>query len=236
VSGTNSAGGRFDFTVHVVDSAGAVANLGSSVQIYSPLVTAAYCAGQCAVEDGCTNACGVFGGASGGLGPYGYTITAGAVPPGMGLSGLSVTGAFQAGPVGQYTLTVVVSDQYGAQGTVLANWYVFPHIAFAANGTCTGSVVNGCTAQMQYSGGKPNGSPTVQVTQDPKYPPLPSGSKFTASGGVVSISIAAPGCATYGNTGYFAIVGLVLVDQSPCGPGTNCSSSAASLTIRLSVC
>src|SRR5260370_586666 len=50
VSGTNPAGGRFDFTVHVVVSARAVANLGSSVQIYSPLVTAAYCAGHCAFE------------------------------------------------------------------------------------------------------------------------------------------------------------------------------------------
>jgi len=236
VSGTNSAGGRFDFTVHVVDSAGAVAILGSSVQILSPLVTAAYCAGQCAVEAGCTNACGVFGGASGGLGPYGYTITAGGVPPGMGLSGLTLTGTFQAGGIGAYNLTVVVSDQYGAQGTVPANWYVFPHIAFTGNGACTGFVVNGCSTQMQYTGGKPNGSPTVQVTQDPKYPPLPSGSKFTAGGGVVSFTIPALGCATYGNTGYFAILSLVLVDQSPCGPGTNCSSAAASLTIRLAVC
>src|SRR5260370_11860790 len=96
VSRTDSAGGRFDFTVHVVDSSAALANLGSSVHISSPLLTPAYCAGQCAVEDGCTNACGEFGGASGGLGPYGYTITAGGVPPGMGLSALTLTGPFHA--------------------------------------------------------------------------------------------------------------------------------------------
>jgi hypothetical protein len=237
VSGTDSAGGRFDFTVHVVDFAGAAANLGSSVQIYSPLVTAAYCAGQCAVEDGCTNACGVFGGASGGLGPYGYTITAGGAPPGMGLSGLTLTGTFQAGGAGAYNLTVVVSDQYGAQGTVPANWYVFPHIAFTvSNAICTGSYNGGgggCTTQqLQYAGGTPNGTATGVITQDlAKYPPLPAGTKVAASGGIVTFTVPTPGC-TFAN-GFFSIVTVVLADQSPCGSG-NCSSGPATVTIRMS--
>ncbi len=240
VSGTNSAGGRFDFTVHVVDSAGAVANLGSSVQIYSPLVTAAYCAGQCAVEDGCTNACGVFGGASGGLGPYGYTITAGGVPPGMGLSGLTLTGTFQAGGVGAYNLTVVVSDQYGAQGTVGANWYVFPHIAFSqTSATCGAIRVFSCSLQIPYSGGTPNGKPSVSVTSvsgaslgtlsvtgacvsNPTTNP-PPGMVAAAGGGAMTLAAGPPDQKTW--CAYKGTITFVLVDQSPCGPGANCTTS-----------
>ncbi len=244
VSGTDSAGGRFDFTVHVVDSAGAVANLGSSVQIYSPLVTAAYCAGQCAVEAGCTNACGVFGGASGGLGPYGYTITAGAVPPGMGLSGLSVTGTFQPGPVGQYTLTVVVSDQYGAQGTVPANWYVFPHIAFpggAIGPPGPNCPWPGCTVQMPYSGGTPGGAVSVtivsfQITSQCPFPPCgqPPSPTITASNGVVTFTVPSPrGTPGYGTNGYTGTLVVVLTDSSPCGPG-NCNTGQVKISIIVS--
>jgi hypothetical protein len=237
VSGTNSAGGRFDFTVHVVDSAGGMANLGSSVQIYSPLVTAAYCAGQCAVEDGCTNACGVFGGASGGLGPYGYTITAGGVPPGMGLSGLTLTGTFQAGGVSAYNLTVVVSDQYGAQGTVPANWYVFPHISLAS-GSCLGNYNTGCSGQLPISGGAPNGTPTVTlVSIGPTTqgcwpatpgPTPPAGYTLSAGGGNVTVTIP-KGI----GSGYGAVWTLMLTDQSLCGPGTKCTSQNATVTIAL---
>ena len=248
VSGTNSAGGRFDFTVHVVDSAGAVANLGSSVQIYSPLVTAAYCAGQCAVEDGCTNACGVFGGASGGLGPYGYTITAGGVPPGMGLSGLTLTGTFQAGGVGAYNLTVVVSDQYGAHGTVGANWYVFPHIAFSQTTATCGNSPSSCSIQIPYTGGKPGGTPSAQVTgvtngtisvpsgtggcQTPVSQVTsnpPPGMRTSAGGGVMALAAGPPDGKTW--CFYSATITFVLVDQSPCAPGANCVTNNV-LTVR----
>ncbi len=250
VSGTNSAGGRFDFTVHVVDSAGAAANLGSSVQIYSPLVTAAYCAGQCSVEEGCVTVCGVFGGASGGFPPYHYTTTGGAVPPGMGLSGLALTGAFPApGPVGAYNLTVVVTDQFGAQGTVGANWYVFAHIAFSqTSATCGGIRIFSCSLQIPYSGGTPNGKPSVNVTSvsgaslgtlsvtgacvsNPTTNP-PPGMVTTAGGGVMTLAAGPPDQKTW--CAYSGTITFVLVDQSPCGPGANCATSNI-LTVRFAL-
>ncbi len=236
-TGTSAQSGKFDFTVHVVDAAGGAANLGTSVLIYAALTTAAYCAGQCAVEAGCTNACGVFGGASGGLAPYQYTVTAGAPPPGMGLSGLTVTGTFQAGPVGQYNLTVVVSDQYGAQGTVTANWYVFPHVSLAS-GSCLGNFNTGCSGQLPISGGTPNGTPTVTlVSIGPTTqgcwpatpgPTPPAGYTLSAGGGNVTVTIP-KGIAS----GYGAVWTLMLTDQSLCAPGTKCTSQNATATIQL---
>jgi hypothetical protein len=38
------------------------------------------------------------------------------------------------------------------------------------------------------------------------------------------------------SSGLLATVTLVLVDQSLCGPGVNCSSGQATLTVRLASC
>jgi hypothetical protein len=238
VTGTNTVAGNFTFTVHVTDAAGAAATAQGGYGVFSALAVTQSCAAQCSVEEGCT-ICGAFGSVSGGLPPYSYSIVSGYPPSGMGVNALSLTGAFPApGPLGAWQLAVQVTDQFGAQSTVNAGWFVFSHIALTvANATCSGGVPTGCTTQqLQYSGGTPGGSPQVVVTQDPKYPPIPAGSKFTAANGMVTVTVAGPGCnSPYANTGYFSIVALTLVDQSLCGPG-NCQSGPASVTIRLAVC
>jgi hypothetical protein len=237
LGGTPSATGHPSLTVHVTDSAGHAATAPGTFTVYAALGATQPCASLCSVEQGCT-VCGAFGHVSGGVGPYHYAITADNRPDGMGVSGLTLTGAFPPpGPLGQFNVTVRVSDKLGAARNVTGQWFVYQHIAISAtSASCSGFAISGCTTQVQYTGGTPNGAPTVKVT-DTGTPTLPKGSTFTASNGVVSVSIAGSGCKTiYGLKGYNSVVTLVLVDQSACGVGSNCSSGNLSLTIRLLVC
>jgi hypothetical protein len=237
VSGTPTNSGHFNFTVRATDSASAQASVNSTLGIYAAMTVSQPCAGQCNVEEGCT-ICGAFGSAGGGLAPYKYSIVSGFPPNGMGVNGLKLTGAFPPpGPVGQFAMGVQVTDQFGASATVNASWYIFSHIVFTvASASCTGSFNgapnSGCTnQQLQYSGGTPNGTPTATISQDlAKYPALPAGTTATANGGVVTFTMPSPGCSFV--NGYFAVVTVVLIDQSRCGPG-NCTSGSATITIRM---
>jgi hypothetical protein len=125
---------------------------------------------------------------------------------------------------------VRVDDSAGAAAGVPTSIFIFRQIAFTRpTGTCSGTYLTGCTTQLPYTGGA-SSAPKVNVTQDPAlWPPLPPGSTFTAKGGVVKVSI--PPVCTLGNG--TAVVTVVLVDQSPCGAGFNCSSGKLTLTINL---
>ena len=164
VSGNNSAAGQFGFTVQVADSASGTATASSSVHVYPALQVSQPCAAQCGVEEGCT-ICGNFGAVSGGLPPYHYTVLQDDRPVGMGLNGLTLSGAFPPpGPTGAYSLSVQVKDdQFGATQTVKANWYVFPHIAITQTGWSCGNSASSCSLAIPYTGGTPGGKPTVRV-------------------------------------------------------------------------
>ncbi len=163
VSGTNTQAGQFKFTIKVADAAGASATSPAGYGVFSQLVTTQPCATQCVVEEGCT-ICGNFGSVSGGLAPYHYKITSDDRPPGMGLNGLNLTGAFPVpGPIGGFSMTVQVLDAFGAQRTVVANWAVFAHIALTQTSFVCGFSASSCTIQVSYTGGTPGGSPTVKV-------------------------------------------------------------------------
>jgi hypothetical protein len=256
VTGTNSSPGNFSFTVQVTDSTGGSATSPGSFHVYPVFGVTQPCASQCSIEEGCLTVCGTFGTASGGLAPYHYVIASGAVPPGMGLSGLHVTGAFpSAGPLGAFQLSVQVTDQFGATGTVNATWYVFSHIAAAATSFTCGFSASSCTIQIPYSGGTPNGGPTVRlITVGDAFfggrdqgPPriasgancgtlavptkLPPGTTTAAVGGVVTITIPSPN--TNGYCGYQARVTIALADQNPCGPGYNCFSNPVTIDISI---
>jgi hypothetical protein len=168
--------------------------------------------------------------------PYKWSIQGGALPPGLALStGGSTTG--KPTTVGTFSFVVRLDDSAGAAAGAPSSIMVFRQIAFAATtGTCTGSVPGGCTTPLGYTAGTPNGTPKVNVTQSPRYPPLPKGSTFIAGKGVVNVSIPGPGCGSAFGNGYDVVVTLVLVDQSPCGVGFNCSSGKLSLTIHLATC
>ena len=238
ISGTPSAAGHPSFTVTVQDSAGGSAAGGSSVNVFAHLAVTAPCANLCSVEADCT-ICGAFGGASGGVPPLHFSITQGAAPPGMGVSGLTLTGPFPGGGTGAYNLSVVVSDQLGVHQQVDANWFVFPHITFPG-GTITCSW-NGCTLQFSYSGGN-GGAVTASVVlasysptciAKTNCPPPPHKVSGTAGGGVVSITVASPvNDPLWSSNGWNGTVTVVLTDSNPCGPG-KCNTGPVTMQIRV---
>jgi hypothetical protein len=172
-------------------------------------------------------------GAAGGVKPYKWSISSGALPPGVTVSsGGSTTG--KPTTAGTYPFVIRVDDSAGSAAGVPRSIFVFRQIAFsAAVGTCTGMFNaggGGCSTQLKYTGGASN-TPKVTVFQSSQYPPLPAGSTFIAKSGIVSVTIPLSGC---GTPSYNSIVTLVLVDQSPCGAGFNCSSGKLSLSVSLS--
>ncbi|HXC79597.1 MAG TPA: putative Ig domain-containing protein [Candidatus Acidoferrum sp.] len=233
VSGTPSAPGHPTLTAQVTDSAGHKATGLGSLRVYSALAVTQPCSQQCTLEEGCS-VCGAFGGVNGGLGPYHYTVTTDNRPTGMGLSGLRLTGTVPPpGALGAFSMTVQVSDTFGAKRTVNAYWYVVSHISLSS-GTCVGGDPTGCTANLPISGG--NGTATVMLISEavnpnrgcwPSTTTPPKGYTLTVNGGNVTVSIP-PGIAS----GYAAVWTLVVTDHSLCGPGTSlCASKSATVTI-----
>jgi large repetitive protein len=237
VSGTPSKAGQFGFTVEVADSVGGTASGPGSIAIATALALTQKCATTCKVEAGCT-VCGLFGTANGGVTPYGYATVGGAVPSGMGLNGLQLTNAFtKVGPAG---ITIRVTDKLGATGLVVASWQVFAHIAFAVTNAVCGNSPSYCALQIKYSGGAPGGTPTVKVTSVTGAAisaPLPTGGCGTgvattspppgmttsATAGVMTLAAGPPNGTTW--CYYVGTITFVLIDQSPCGPGTNCMTT-----------
>jgi hypothetical protein len=171
-------------------------------------------------------------GAAGGVKPYKWSLEGGALPPGLALSsGGSTTG--KPTTVGKFSFVVRVDDSAGAAAGAPSSIFVFRQIAFTKpSATCTGTynfASGGCTTTLAYTGGASNAAPKVNVTVDPKSPALPPGSTFIAKSGLVTVTITTPGCPA----SYDSIVTVVLVDQSPCGAGFNCSSGKLTLTIRM---
>jgi hypothetical protein len=170
-------------------------------------------------------------GAAGGVKPYKWSISSGALPPGLVLSTAGIaTGKPTA--AGTFSFVVRVDDSVGDAAGFPQTVFVFRQIAFTTTtADCTVSAnPPDCSMRLSYTGGASTG-PKVSVTQSPRYPPLPKGSTFIAKSGVVTIAIPGPVCNA---PSYDSIVTLVLVDQSPCGAGFNCSSAKLSLSIHLS--
>jgi hypothetical protein len=249
VSGTPGTAGGFLFVVRVDDAGGQAAGVTRSINVAPVLTATGRCTTSCAVEVGCVTVCGTYTDLAGGVTPYTFAVTGGALPTGMGLNGTSLTGPFPP-PVGiaapqPYQFTVAVTDVFGATSSVNAVYSVFPHISFTggtiggANQTLcfnAGAGPNnpGCTAQFRYFNGF--GTPTVTIgatwtSLSPQGTPLPALPTATASGGLVTVNVPFPG-ATW-TSGFTGTITVVLTDQSPCGPGVNCSSAPATITITV---
>jgi len=227
VSGKNTTAGKFSFTVKVTDSAGATATSVSGFGVFAALNVTQPCATQCFVGEGCT-VCGNFGAVSGGLSPYTFTVTSDQRPPGMGLNSLTLTGPFPSpGPIGAFSMTVQVSDQFGARRTVNAIWDVYPVATLVGGTGCYDPNNSGsCTATAwSYSGGNPTADPRVLVAGVRPYCPdgciypdpiglPPPGFSAVAKGGTISISAGPLGCTGSGQ--YDAIVTLALQDLGQC--------------------
>lgn len=256
VSGTPTAAGGFNPVILLQDSAGQAAGASRPITVLPFLTTSGTCTKLCSVEEGCVMVCGTYTDIAGGVTPYKFALTSGALPAGMTLNGPALAGSFPLPPPSvsvppPYKFTVTVTDAFGASSMVNAVFSVFPHIALVAGSGCTGFFGSGCTATgWSYSGGTPGGTPSVKVsvvsatacsgmtlTGAPCTPvtttALPMGFTVTAQGGSLLISIA-PQQTTYQ---YYGTLSLSLVDQSLCGPapGALCTSGSGSLTININL-
>jgi large repetitive protein len=170
--------------------------------------------------------------AAGGVKPYKWSISSGALPAGITLSSKGMaTGKPTA--AGTFSFVVRVDDAAGAAAGVPTSIFVFHQIVWTtATASCsdTSNSPVCTTPTLKYTGGASK-SPKVSITPSSGYPALPSGSTFTAKSGVVTFNIPGPVC---GAADYNSILNVVLTDQSPCGAGFNCSSGKLSLTIHLS--
>jgi hypothetical protein len=237
VTGTPTILGTYLFTVRVTDSMGSTSFIQSSISVARRVVvTGNPCTkvSPCSVEAGCLTVCGVFGFLSGGIPPYKYKVTSGALPTGMGLSGFSLTKAFPAAPAAgkDWVFTVRVTDAIGAWAETTAKFHVFPHIAFTPPipvPTCTGKWGTGCTLtqSLGYILGTPGlGQATAKVVA-----------------GLSSLPFVVQGLAVTGigaNTnpcplnGYVVDVRVVVQDTSTCGANLYCASVPATVKVRLS--
>ena len=176
----------------------------------------------------------VTAGAAGGVKPYKWSISSGALPPGLALSKAGGTTTGKPTAPGKFSFVIRVDDSAGGAAGVPRTIFVFRQIAFTTtSATCNviGNPVS-CTAPpLRYTGGASNASPKVNVTPNPGNPGLPPGSTFTAKSGVVTFNIPGPACNA---SNYDSVLSVVLVDQSPCGAGFNCSSGKLSLTLHMS--
>jgi hypothetical protein len=243
VDGTPTSAATWSFTARVVDAAGHSASAVKSIAVARHLVASQGCptSKPCSVEAGCVTVCGKFGALAGGVGPFTYGLSSGVIPTGMGRSGLSLTGAFPApatrGGSKTWTFTINVTDALGVGVAVPANFFVFAHITFAVSSfNCNGALTSGCTATTTYSGGTPGlALPTLKftlVSTTPAGMALPPGTSFTARSGTVTVNFPSVGCGAeqYDKTW---VVSLVLVDQSICAAGRNCSSAPSKVTALL---
>ena len=250
VSGTPTAAGTYSFTEQVTDAGGTSASQPGTVTVASALVATLLpaCSQYCAVELGCVSVCGGFGQLSGGLGPYTYTISSGALPAGTSLSGLALTGKF-VGLTGYLTFSVRVSDSLGAEATVTPTFWMYPHVALSGGTIPAGSALcywpgagqgnPGCTASFPYSGGTPNaGTPAVfaswasysqTCSPGPAPCPAPPMPTITVGGGLVTISVPS-GTSTWIN-GYKGTLTVVIKNQDLCSAGPTACSASASIAI-----
>lgn len=232
IAGTPTSAGTFRFTVQVADSAGGTAGLPGKIGIAAaPSATLiAACANYCSVEVGCVNVCGRFGTLSGGTAPFTY-ISAGPVPAGVHLNGLSLAGTFtQRAQYWRFRVTVI--DAFGQTTSISPTFLVFPHITLAS-GTCI--AWQACTVTLRYSVGIPQtptmnavwtGDKTCGAAAPTTCPPPPF--KATVQGGLVTI-VLGPTSWPNNPAGTFR---LTLYDQNLCGAGVYCSAGAT-LTVNL---
>jgi Putative Ig domain len=236
ITGTPSVAGTFSFTVKVVDSAGGAVTRSVGVTVYAALAVTQSCIAKCSIGAGCTR-CGGFGTASQGRPPYSYKVVRGGAPRGMTLSALTLKGGF---PLGTYSLSVLVTDQFGAKATVGANWSIYGAAKLAAGSSCSnfGNPPQCSTTGWSYSGGNPSTAPSAVILGYKQYcvtfcSPTPTapppGWTVSLKGGSIVISAGGISCNAPSYVGY---VTVALVDTTKCA--TTSRSNPADLLVDIS--
>lgn len=179
-------------------------------------------------------------GAAGGVKPYKWSISSGALPPGLAVSsGGSTTGKPTA--AGNYSFVIRVDDSAGAAAGVPRSILVFRQIAFITKYVaCPGDYNTACSAKLRYSGGI-GGAVTARITAiapvscpptvfcpppPPGKPPYTPPPGFTASGSGGTLTVSEPArCNGTCPAGAYWRLTLVLIDARACPTGFNCASS-----------
>jgi len=152
LSGTPLSGGTFSFTVHVVDAATQTADQTFQLVVNGPTMAIA----PATVPGGIVgHAYSQTLSTSGGVAPYTYAVTAGALPAGLTLS--SSTGALSGTPTaaGSFNFSVTATDSHDFKVTQVYNGAIGEPAPIVVNDTAS---VNA------------NGSVTIAVTTDDTGP------------------------------------------------------------------
>jgi hypothetical protein len=185
---------------------------------------------------------------AGGVKPYKWSISSGALPPGLALSS---TGKATGKPtsVGTFSFVVRVDDAAGAAAGAPTSILVFRQLAFLGPTAVCGNSPSSCNLKITYTGGIPGGKVSVKVakvtgaivykttdscatsTATATTSP-PPGAQISASGGIMTLAAGPRDGTTW--CGYQGTINFVLVAQSPCGSGLLCVSSNQ-LSVRFSI-
>ena len=119
LSGTPTAGGTFAFTVRIVDASGQAATRSATLVIAAaPAVTFTPAVGEITVPSSQQPT------VSGGTGPFTWSITAGALPPGLTIN--SATGLISGTPTvfGSFSVTVTARDSLSQNGSTTVSMII----------------------------------------------------------------------------------------------------------------
>ncbi|MBN2353077.1 MAG: putative Ig domain-containing protein [Spirochaetales bacterium] len=191
ISGTPSAYGSFDFTVHVTDANGAYTDHDYTVPVYSGVAVAIQ-TGAC--PNGFINgAYSVTLTATGGQGTYAWSLSSGSLPAGLSLGGSSgsLTGTTTA--VGTYDFTVRATD------TVETGNYdeqAYTVIVRSAVAVSTTSLPDGITS-VSYSSTAAASGGSGSYTWSVASGSLPAGLSLTSATGEISGTPSAAGTSNF---------------------------------------
>jgi Putative Ig domain len=172
ISGTPTAAGSFTFSVKVTDGAS-----GNATQDFSLLVNPAPTIATPSLPDGTQGAAySQLLHSSGGTAPFAWTVTAGALPPGIMLA---AQGALSGNPTasGSFSFTVQVKDSSGATATQRLAAVIAPPL-----GITTAPALPGGTANVAYSVTLATSGGSAPVTWSLISGSLPPGVSLSPSG------------------------------------------------------
>jgi hypothetical protein len=199
----------------------------------------------------------VTAGAAGGVKPYKWSISSGALPSGLALSNAGSTAGKPTAP-GTFSFVIRVDDSAGGAAGVARSIYVFHQLAFTViSATCPDPTtkLNNCAANaalhIPYSGGTTGAKPVVKITsvnatistplrggcfvftKPTPTPNPPPGMTVSASAGVMTLSAGPPDPANNW-CHYTGTITFVLINPSPCSAGFLCTSSNT-LSVRFNL-
>ena len=176
ISGTPTTAGPYSFTVKVTDSAGGIATrvLSITIKVAPFITTASLPNGEVGIAYSRTLA------ATGGTPPFTWSISAGALPPGLTLA--PATGVLSGTPTtaGTYSFTIKVTDSIGGTGTKAFSITIQPIPTITTASLTNGQVNIAYSQTITGTGGTPPYTWSISAGS------LPAGLSLGASTGIIS--------------------------------------------------